>query len=811
MLTIKGWSFLAGHSARAALFALLTVLFWAAGIGIPTAEAQQGTALQEDERIGPAELFELKQQWQKEAPLVDQNYDAVVDQDDLLILHSLWHEKEPFQNPYTEGRAVGIYAAWEQGGQRFTSNEIEVQIEDSTADFKPTAAESGSVTLNKIDSSRSKASGAPSAGKVFDPAALSADPELFAELMMRLQGCEDPDPGASKVVGRAQSPQLGVASEQIGSFWGWTVWVGWDASWSETYIPEGESYAMVAYFAPEGVYFALQRSEFVYSGVDVFAGVGVFMGAAAFPGQQSFTRTSLGNSVGISLSYGMKLIPTFSYAPVPSLSHGITFFREGSSDSLQHAIQLGCGASVNMSLLPFSLPVGVQLARQCEDPPTPCGVYSGFWPIILWGLDPSAGGSPLDQIIHGLEQLASLQETDYAGILGKEFANILLPIFYHLQAPGPVSLEDDVPPPSNAYYFSEFLQDPSFPSSSPNTSINHMIKDAEQWLASGNTEGLRESIRDNMQHDGPLFYEYAKSLEAGTKLGLELGEKHGYDLAVEEGRRDDNQIYVDGVETIPCPVGEWCAVIVGATEIAELFPGSRAEDFEGTWIRFDRDALSYLDLQGDEYAWAQIENGLAIHEFVLRSNAPVLIGPFIHKDDNPVEAKYVELRRRKVVPADRALLYSTGVALTGTPTTLRGVASDENGIPLTQGTPVKFYDYRDQLIGTGIQTKDELVATELMLKPSIPRIDKVTTTQVGYTEEDTTTGFSLDGRGFSVDADLLLNGVSINTMSHWEWAVLSSKNILARPVEEQYRLTQTTTIQVVNPEGIASNVYVYIP
>ncbi|HEQ60218.1 MAG TPA: hypothetical protein ENN74_01260 [Firmicutes bacterium] len=806
---IHTFSFLAGRGTRVAFFALVAGLFWAAGT--PAVRAQQGAGLPEDERIGPAELFELKQQWQKEAPVIDQNYDAVVDQNDLLILHCLWHEKEPFENPYTEGRAVGIYAAWEQGGRRFTSNEIEVQIADSTADFKPTVVNSGSLALNQMDSSRSKASDAPSAGRVFDPAALAGDPELFEELMARLRGCENPCQGVSKVVGSAQSPRLGVASEQIGTFWGWTLWVGWDASWSETYVPEGESYAMVAYFAPEGVYFALQRSEFVYSGVDVFAGVGAFMGAAASPGRQYFTKTSLGNSVGISLSYGMKLIPTFSYAPVPSLSHGITFFRDGSSDSLQHAIQLGCGASVNLSLLPFSLPVGVQLGRECKDPPTPCGVYSGFWPVILWGLDPSAGGSPLDVIIQGLEQLASLQETDYAAILGKEFANILLPIFYHLQAPGPVTLEDDVPPPSNAYYFSEFLQNPAFPSSSPNTSINHMIKDAEQWLASGDTQGLRESIRDNMQHDGPLFYEYAKSLEAGTKLGLELGEKHGYDLAVEEGRREDDKIFVDGVETVPCPVGEWCAVIVGATEIAELFPGSQVEDLEGAWVRFDRDALSYLDLQGDEYAWAQIEDGLAVYEFVLRSNAPVLIGPFIHKDDNPIGNKHVELRRRKVVPADRALLYSTGVALTGVSTTLRCVALDENGIPLTEGTPVQFFDYRDRLIGTGAQTKDELVATDLMLKPSIPRIIKVTTTQVGYTEEDTTTGFSVEGRGFSVDADLLIDGVSINTMSHWEWAVLSSKNILARPVEEQYRLTQTTTIQVVNPEGIASNGYVYTP
>jgi len=136
---------------------------------------------------------------------------------------------------------------------------------------------------------------------------------------------------------------------------------------------------------------------------------------------------------------------------------------------------------------------------------------------------------------------------------------------------------------------------------------------------------------------------------------------------------------------------------------------------------------------------------------------------------------------------------------------------DANGILLTGEATVKFYDYRDVLIGTGTQTKDGLVSIDCIPKPSIPRIDDVQTTQVGYGQDDITTGFSLTGRGFSIDADLLINGVSINDMSDWEWAVLSSKEILARPFEEQNRLTGLQQIQVVNPEAIASNVYDYEP
>ena len=70
--------------------------------------------------------------------------------------------------------------------------------------------------------------------------------------------------------------QYGQAYPDIGTFsniWGnWTFWIGWDANFSETYDPEGESYAWVVYFAPEAVYLALQSSKSVYSGVNVNAG-----------------------------------------------------------------------------------------------------------------------------------------------------------------------------------------------------------------------------------------------------------------------------------------------------------------------------------------------------------------------------------------------------------------------------------------------------------------------------------------------------------------------------------------------------------
>ncbi|MCD6217506.1 hypothetical protein J7L05_06560, partial [bacterium] len=64
----------------------------------------------------------------------------------------------------------------------------------------------------------------------------------------------------------------GVMYPDIGTFDGWSFWVGYDAAFSESYMPEGESYAWVVHFAPEGMYVSLQGGECLYSGVDVNAG-----------------------------------------------------------------------------------------------------------------------------------------------------------------------------------------------------------------------------------------------------------------------------------------------------------------------------------------------------------------------------------------------------------------------------------------------------------------------------------------------------------------------------------------------------------
>ena len=79
------------------------------------------------------------------------------------------------------------------------------------------------------------------------------------------------------------SPKPGVQSSAVGTIGGWSVWVGWNASFSDSYLPESETYNWFVFFAPEGIYAGLTSAASTVSSVDVFAAIGGFIGMYASP------------------------------------------------------------------------------------------------------------------------------------------------------------------------------------------------------------------------------------------------------------------------------------------------------------------------------------------------------------------------------------------------------------------------------------------------------------------------------------------------------------------------------------------------
>jgi hypothetical protein len=409
---------------------------------------------------------------------------------------------------------------------------------------------------------------------------------------------------------------FGTPYSEIGTFNGWTFWVGWDGSFSETYLPESETYAWVVYFAPEGIFVALQAAKSVYSAVDVFAGVDYFYGALVSPNGNKLTRDYINSLLGVNIS-----INSWNFAPPvgspfftlsAAIKSGQTLFRQGSVNSLERGVQYTAGISVSNSLIPMPIPISVSLDYESW-------VEAGFYPILEWNLS-QPSQNPVDQIISGLEAVAASSGTTFNDIMGRQMAESLLPFMRTL--------------PSSPY-FKEFLA-----SQTHNTAVDQLIQEAEQWLGTGDTTKLPEKIQPPVEPQE--MHRLMLPIYSATQTAFEMGYKHGCDH-----NSNCTTLYADCLKTVNCTPGQLCTIEVKASEIAALVPGSVAADFEGAWVGFDRPFDQYLTQQG-EVAWMTIESGKAVFQFTLSTNTPMLLGVRVDASD-ATGNKAIELCRRKIV------------------------------------------------------------------------------------------------------------------------------------------------------------------
>lgn len=777
---------------------MILILAWLLfGFADPASAQTLPADYNDDGKVDYADLIYLQHQWMMQERGADLDENRQVNEKDLLELLAQWHQKGAIQNPYTRGRAVGIRAVTQLEDQTLSSGELEVRIlgAPGAPNQKPALmiAPIERRPVLKVFPSEVQSPALPAGNiRMLEPDAVRA----LAETVAQLTGCAETLQGVAL---SGSSLTFGSPVDRIGTFDGWSVWIGWSGSFSETYSPEGESYSWVIHFAPEGVYVSLQKAEFIYSSVDVFAGISAFMGGLVSPDGDIVTRQYINDLLGINFSVSMstKLIPVVSlWAPGLGMNTGLNFYRRDNTDLLVRAIGFSAGYSISFELLPVGMPFSVSLD-------TKASVEAGFYPIIGWQLEHTEGENPMNTIHGGLQALAAHSGTQLVDLLGVQFARILQPTFSSLRTSGTVGH----PPANFGQYIAYFMQDNSVtvPSGSPEGSIDDLIKRVEVWKQSGQTNQLPEALQVGLPFSRQLMIEEMKPIQAATQVGFEIGYKHGCDA-----NPNCKDQYADCVETVYCPVGEWCTLVVTAQEIAALVPGSHPGDFEGVPVYFDTDPVTYFNTQGTQIE-VPVENGEAVYEFVMQSNVPLVIGVKIYAADIPQVGHSLELCRRVVKPPAGVGFYSNDKVYSGSSLTLNA-AVQESGGSLTQGKAlVRFYDYRDHLLGAPVPAKDGLATLTFIPRPSIPHIRQFVITKIGYSEEDARNGYSLTGIGFSQDADVLFNGVSIGEMTDWLWQINSSREILFLPPDDDSLFTEATNVQVINPDNVSGNVYVYQP
>jgi hypothetical protein len=407
---------------------------------------------------------------------------------------------------------------------------------------------------------------------------------------------------------------FGQRYETIPTLDGWLVWVGWNASFSESYLPESESYAWIVYFAANGIYVGLASAESVYSSVDVNAGFDYFYGALAPPSGSTVTASYLDSLLGVTLSKN-----AFDWSP-PALSPfgglkaaltvGQTFFRVGSSTNLERGIQYSAGAVVAFELVPLPFPFGVSLETSAS--------FIGFYPIVAWAPPADPDDNPNRRIAAGLQAVAATPGTTFLALHARELAGRLIPIMQGLPAHDRVA---------------------DFVERVPGNAVEALIDDVGEWLDTGNTSELPEHLEPPYQPREA--YSLLRPAYAATQVGFEMGYRHGYDAS---GR--DDTVYADCIVRVACKLGEVCKLVVPASELVALVPGSSASDFEDLTVWFDEPVDAYLVSESTTMG-VPLEGGKAVHAFFASADAPLFLGVAVEPEPATGD-KRLELCRRAV-------------------------------------------------------------------------------------------------------------------------------------------------------------------
>lgn len=414
----------------------------------------------------------------------------------------------------------------------------------------------------------------------------------------------------------------GVAYSDIGTFQTLSgnlcLWVGWDANFSETYNPEGESYAWVVYFAPEAIYLALQSSKSVYSGVNVNAGFKYFYGALNIANGNRLTAVLLGKLRSVGLSMNSFKTPGIGVGPFSlgnlsfALSVGLTCWQEKATGILQRGIQFDSGVSISYDLILNPLPFSVSLGIDWDD-----SQFIGFYPIVIYNIEQQASQNPIDLLISELEKIDSSLSPQAAEVVTKK---MLLKAIQIMQ--------------SNTS-LSEFIE-----SESHNSNYDIVINETQQWLQSGNTSNLPE----NLQLPDPAeTHQTMKPIFSATQMAFELGYQRGC-----IANPSCDRLYADCVIEEYCTPGKECVIEITADEIAALIPGKTAADFEDAWLLIDNSVEQYLVSEKETTEWLQIKNGKATYRFMQNTETPIVLGVKIDPAQAPVDM-WVELCRRVIL------------------------------------------------------------------------------------------------------------------------------------------------------------------
>lgn len=466
----------------------------------------------------------------------------------------------------------------------------------------------------------------------------------------------------------------GPEVDRIGTFNGTTLWLGYNFSFSDTYAPECETYNWMLYIAPEGLYVGLTSVRSVYSAVDVNAGGGLFYGSWAIPsskltvagsgqpaGYPYITWSKMGSISGVTITK----VPFPTSLPVSGplsglgigMSMGPTFFREGSSSALQAALQLNTIMSVSFALVPmpsFIPSVTLDLSGPGDTDLT--GKDTGFYPVVLWSTPITMAEITAKGTVQAVvDKLNASAASQGESSLNGETEIMLASFFSELLSANS----------TNGQKISRFIDSRVIPGAASSPEIEQLISKAEDWLQTDNNDQEAAKLGELMAQqpfDFPALYKEMKTLGSGVGLGFQVAYRNGYQWAVDNGTREDDILYIDGIETVYCAAGSNCSVVVETKEIYQAlgltYPQNPEDDiFELEDINFSasmESMLANVNNIGTEDV-VTLLNYKAEHNISQNSGIAQLLNVSFYLDLN--EPKYQGIQYKKINLKSRKIYF----------------------------------------------------------------------------------------------------------------------------------------------------------
>jgi hypothetical protein len=273
----------------------------------------------------------------------------------------------------------------------------------------------------------------------------------------------------------------------------------------------------------------------------------------------------------------------------------------------------------------------------------------------------------------------------------------------------------------------------------------------------------------------------------------------GAELLHEASARRDSDAFIDGgLIRIDGMAGEPVSFSIEASEIASLL-GVEEDAVLGSTVHLS----ATHTVSASEHI---LEAPMLDLTFTPKTAVPLLVrarvdlstanGPL----DAALEGVEPRLAHRLVVlssgPPEHLAITAAGRVAAGGAVTLSAVVSDAMGNASSEPVEIEFFDGEGTSLGRG-RTQHGVATLQYVPEPSAPRIERVAATELTR-DDETFPGIEIVGSGFSVDAEITIDGELIDP-EQVAYDVKSARSILVAVEGDE-----GTTVQLRNPGGAQS-------